>query len=133
MTDVAVLIRSNLIVPEGFVDISKEEMCYVEGGLYLSQSIVNNIVIGTAGTLSGLSISSLAYALNAAYNWFALQLAAVLGGFGVFLAIVGKIWFVAQVTELAKGFVASVPRQKGVDIKFGFSWIIIPGITCNAR
>ena len=35
---------SNLVLPKGFVELDREEMTYVDGGVYISYAQINSVV-----------------------------------------------------------------------------------------
>ena len=58
--------KSNLVVPEGFVELDREEMTYVDGGLYISNSVCTAIscfcgmvTITAAGAACAASIAGI--------------------------------------------------------------------------
>ncbi|MDR1905442.1 MAG: hypothetical protein LBQ27_00800, partial [Clostridiales bacterium] len=70
MTDVLVMKRSSLVLPNGFVEIDREEMSYVEGGLYLDNSTCIAIVA---------TVANLAWIVGGVIT-FAVQSATVAAG-----------------------------------------------------
>lgn len=53
-------------------------------------------------------------------------------GSGVFIAVVGKIWLIAQAANIAQALVVSTVCRQGIDVDFGWYWFL-PVIDFTAR
>jgi hypothetical protein len=127
---------SNLIVPEGFVEISKEEMCYVEGGGVIYTWMISapiDIVLGLCGAtiaFSGIKIlgklfgKSLAKSLS---NTVAQLVVSVVGGALLNVGIgkvgdllFGSFWAASSLGNLV-GYVLDIAVD-GVQNGIVYSW-----------
>ena len=50
---------SNLVLPSNYVEIENEEMEYVDGGYYISNSTLKGIVFSGVGASAGVSVLQL--------------------------------------------------------------------------
>jgi hypothetical protein len=119
--------RSNLVLPTSGYELDREEMCYVEGGLYISNSQIGDIfgvfkIPGVIGLLGG-SISK-----------FLASVAPVFGGKMAAIAGITAVvpvwgWIVAGVilsatVAMAALFATAFYKKQGVEITCAFKWFV---------
>jgi hypothetical protein len=142
MTDVLVMKRSSLVLPNGFVEIDREEMSYVEGGtLYLPNWFCGTLValagatvlLGT-GYMIASGSSAIAFvaacgiqALGPAILKAIFAVGASLGPVGVAISIavaaLGSTYVALNKSaflELGYNVVLAAVNGCGVGINFGF-------------
>jgi hypothetical protein len=115
MTESMVMERtSNLILPEGFVSMDREEMMYVEGGIDIGDRILNfaigvGALIGCIASLVGLK-SSLGWWTRISYSAllktgeFAAKCAGFGGGFAAIAVVVATVATAVGIIVSAIGY-----------------------------
>lgn len=132
MTNAAVLNKtSNLVMPMHYVELDKEEMSYVEGGLYIGQEVVDSIVFAISATTLQYGIPVVAAAIKGVGSLLFSTLHAI-PVIGSFLAFLGKVWLLAQAWDIAEALCVAFVYRKGMDVSFGWHWFI-PIINFEAR
>jgi hypothetical protein len=127
MTDVAVMKRSNLIVPEGFVEISKEEMCYVEGGISISSSGIyfsaNEVynICGGAVSWAAAGYASTFLSLIPAMAWAAIGWIPIIGQA---IASALTVYIFANLSTIAWAFVDGTLKNKGIELYITTKWFV---------
>ncbi|MDR1905440.1 MAG: hypothetical protein LBQ27_00790 [Clostridiales bacterium] len=123
MTDVLVMKRSNLVLPNGFVEIDREEMSYVEGGISLSSNGLyfsqNDILAVTFAF--GTNPYLVAAGLSALSSWICSS------GIGVI------IWglFSVSSTYIAIKALAALSQDKGLMISVEWEKIWCIPVPCG--
>ena len=125
----AVMEKTNLVVPMGFVEIDSEEMTYIEGGLvkfYLSRTQVvewTRILNGIAG-ISGLGIGIAAIktklrgvASAAAANIVKMS-ASIGGAIGLIAGVIGAIVVAANIVSFGVGLYSALEMGTGVEMRW---------------
>ncbi|MHA2890531.1 hypothetical protein [Bacillus cereus] len=101
---------SNLVLPSNYVEIESEEMEYVDGGYYISNSDLKGIVFSAVG--AGASVA----AIEAGIYGIAAGLAATVPALGwVTGAVLG-----ANAANFAITATRAIASGKGMDIGVGF-------------
>ena len=120
--------KSNLVVPEGFVELDREEMTYVDGGGYLAhinQETVNSIIVATLCTVNYYSVGVVASAITSAATYFAGILCSI-PVLGPIIAAGVATWIVGHAWDIAEAFSTSLYYYKGVDIYLEWRWLVVP-------
>lgn len=111
-------------MPASYVLMDNEEMEYLDGGLYLSNSDLKNMlcVIGTSAT----SIATITSAVKCSAWFVAAKLGALLGPIG--WAVCGTLaaWVGKQAYTFAERTFCALAKRKGVDFKIGWKWGCVP-------
>ena len=101
---------SNLVLPSNYVEIGNEEMEYIDGGYYISNSSLKGIVFSAVGT--GASVA----AIEAGIYAIAAGLASTVPALGwVTGAVLG-----ANAANFAITATRAIASGKGMDIGVGF-------------
>ena len=121
--------KSNLVVPEGFVELDREEMTYVDGGFYISNSQIINIlaVCGLnpiATTIIGIGIYKLAQTITLQ----GAKLGSWIGGFigGLIGKAVGALIGLAAVGSVALKIADALIQGKGINVDWKKTWFGMP-------
>ncbi|HDT6579418.1 TPA: hypothetical protein QFT23_005712 [Bacillus cereus] len=101
---------SNLVLPSNYVEIESEEMEYVDGGYYISNSDLKGIVFSAVG--AGASVA----AIEAGIYGIAAGLAAAVPGLGWLTGTV----LGANAANFAINATRAIASGKGIDIGVGF-------------
>lgn len=132
MTNVVVMNKtSNLVMPVHYVELDRNEMSYVEGGLYIGQEVVDTIVFAISATTLQYGIPAVAAAIKGVGSLLFSTLHAI-PVIGSFLAFLGKAWLLAQALEIAEALCVAFIYRKGIDVSFGWHWFL-PIIDFEAR
>ena len=113
--------RSNLVMPTSCVELDSEEMSYVDGGFYVSNSKLWNIlaVCGLnpiGATLIGLGVYKLAALISALGAKLGAKIGGVIGGFVG--SAVGTPLGAGALAAIALKYADALIQGKGLD----FSW-----------
>lgn len=122
-----------LQMPSSYVLMDTEEMEYLDGGLYFSNSQIKGIV--TAIGLSAANPGSVA-AVTAAVKYSAAWLVVKFGALGLKGVIVGAAlggWIASQAKTIGERFFSALMKRKGVDFGISWKWGVIPNIKGTLR
>ncbi|MGE1026944.1 hypothetical protein ACQGS6_23725 [Bacillus sp. GMs2/2] len=103
---------SNLVLPSNYVEIENEEMEYVDGGYYISNSTLKGIVFSGVGASAGVSVA----AIEAGIYGIAASLASAVPALGW---VTGAV-LAANATNFAITATRAIASGKGMDIGVGF-------------
>lgn len=124
--------KSNLVMPVHYTELDSEEMSYVEGGLYLSYSLMNSFVVasgkaganvwGSVGAMLAPTVAALGGLKSALFS----ALSAIAAWFNS-IPVVGQIiclWALANAAYLVGSMVSAYVQKKGVDVSIKWKWFI---------
>ena len=111
-------------MPSNYVLMDAEEMEYLDGGLYLSNSALKNILV-VFGT-SASSVACITSAVKCSAWFVAAKLGSLLGPIGWAVSISLAAWIGKQAYTFAERTFCAIMRGKGVDFKIGWKWGCIP-------
>ncbi|MED3180485.1 hypothetical protein [Bacillus thuringiensis] len=103
---------SNLVLPSNYVEIENEEMEYVDGGYYISNSTLKGIVFSGVGATTGVSV----VAIEAGIYGIAAAMASAVPALGW---VTGAV-LAANATNFALAATQAISRGKGIDVGVGF-------------
>lgn len=111
-----------LKLPNSFVDIDRDEMEYVDGGVYLSNAGLKSVLIATGLNPVGATILGLAYwkAVSLVTAKFSLLCAKLGSVGGVVGTVIGAVVGAYAASSIAISVVDALYSGKGLD--FGFTW-----------
>ncbi len=124
--------KSNLVVPEGFVELDREEMTYVDGGFYISYDDMKSFILATGryganvGATAAAIISQLGgikAALSLAYHSITAWINTV--------PLVGQVlygYLALNAVYLIGKMATAYLQQQGVEI--GFRWFHFTAKIC---
>jgi len=117
-----------MVLPMNYAEIEQEEMVYLEGGFYMSNKQVKNIMVAL-GVGAGVNAVTLAAAIKINSVWMGTQFGALGGPIGALTGAALGLWISSQAVVIAERMVTAAVHGKGVKWGLGVSWGIIPGIT----
>ena len=124
--------KSNLVVPEGFVELDREEMTYFDGGFYISYDDMKSFILATGryganvGATAAAIISQLGgikAALSLAYHSITAWINTV--------PLVGQVlygYLALNAVYLIGKMATAYLQQQGVEI--GFRWFHFTAKIC---
>ena len=120
--------KSNLVMPSHYVELDKEEMSYVEGGFYLDNTTVNNImyyslgVAGVGSAILGLGWSAVKSKLVAALGSIIIGLSTNLAATIIGLAVVGVVAITLACYGISFFEGIYTAQNKGTGVEMYWSW-----------
>jgi len=103
---------SNLVLPANCVEIENEEMEYVDGGVYISNSTLKQIVFAGVGASAGVSVAAIQGSIYAIAAAMASAVPALGWVTGAALAAVAGSFAVAAAQAISRG--------KGIQVGVGW-------------
>ncbi|MGO5008476.1 hypothetical protein [Bacillus wiedmannii] len=103
---------SNLVLPANYVEVENEEMEYVDGGVYISNKMLQGVIFSGVGAISGVTVAAIQGSIYA----IAASIASAVPGLGW---ITGGL-LAANATNFALNAAQALNRGKGIEIGVGF-------------
>ena len=123
--------KYQIAFPDEYADISSEEMTYLDGGIYISNTDVA-IITGAILSSGTLTVASFESAIRNQANVFAASLSRWMPG-GIFIGGMLTAVVTAKALDFANAFVTALVQNKGVEITLGQQWGFIPDIKVNPK
>ncbi len=120
-----------LVMPSSYVLMDEEEMTYVEGGVYISNSTLRNVTYACffaaainpiGATLIGLGVHKIYTILAAGVAKIAAKLGAVSRVLGIVFGVIG----VAAVLGMGYNIADALIQGKGINIGVKKTWFGMP-------
>ncbi|MDR3264256.1 MAG: hypothetical protein LBT30_08115 [Clostridiales bacterium] len=122
MTEVMELKKSNLVLPKHFVELDREEMCYVEGGAYISNGDLWKIVFAISIVpIPAVLIAMGVYKVVSFLMALGAKLGAMLGSWGGPIGtVIGGIIGLGGISIVALPFAEALIFGKGMDFSLKY-------------
>ena len=119
----------NLVLPEGFVEMDREEMMYVDGGFYITNNqlwlVLQACALNPIGaTLIGLGIYKLAAWITALGAKFGAKIGGLIGG--LIGSLIGTLIGAAALGSVALTYASALIQGKGIDVSLKYTWFGVP-------
>lgn len=137
MTNEMILDRtSSLVMPQHYVELDRDEMSYVDGGIYVSYNTLQAAVFafGKNGANVPATITAYSAAFGGVAAMFSTYVSALLSWVNS-LPIIGQLIFayvVANAVTVGIYMASAYIQKKGVDIGVGWWWFI-PHVKLSIR
>jgi hypothetical protein len=129
------LAGNGMVMPSNYVEIDREEMTYIEGGVYISNSILKGVICAIAvnplpAVLIGLGVSKFISMMAAGIASIAARFAAINTILGVAIGITG----IGAVLGMGYKVFDALVQRKGIDIGIKkTSWGMAYGLDVDVR
>lgn len=123
--------KYQISLPNEYSDISSEEMTYIDGGIYISNTDVA-IITGAIISSGTLTVASFESAIRTQANIFAVAISRHIPG-GLFVGGILTAAVTAKALDFANAFVTALVQRKGVEITLGQQWGFFPDIKVSPK